>query len=124
MSTSRLKGHLQVRQLKGGKARVYYAYWRDEAGAKHGVRLGPAHVRDTGRRTSRGAIVWRAGDGRRPTLEHLTPQDAEARMEELLRECEARAEETRRKETGRVLHQAAESWLSERQAERGLKRST
>jgi integrase len=88
------------------------------------VRLGPAHVRDAGRRTARGAIVWRAGDGPRPTPEHLTPQDAEARLEQLLREYEARAEEAARKETERVLHEAAEGWLAGRHAERGLKRST
>src|SRR6478609_5382425 len=115
--TRRLKGHLHVRQLKAGKARVYYAYWRDQTGAKHGVRLGPAHVRDAGRRTARGAIVWRAGDGPRPTPEHLTPQDAEARLDQLLSEYEARAEEAARKETERVLHEADEGWLSERQAE-------
>jgi hypothetical protein len=66
-STRRLKGHLYVRQLKSTRARTYYAYWRDSAGAKHGVRLGPAHVRDTGRKTARGAVIWRAGDGPRPT---------------------------------------------------------
>jgi integrase len=123
-STRRLKGHLHVRQLKSSKMRVYYAYWRDQTGAKYGVRLGPAHVRDAGRRTARGAIVWRAGDGPRPTPEHLTPQDAETRLEELLRESEARAEAATREQTERVLHQAAEGWLAERHAERGLKRST
>ena len=74
-STRRLKGHLAVRQLKASRARVYYAYWRDESGEKHGERLGPALVRDTGRRTTRGAIIWRAGDGPKPTPAHLTPQD-------------------------------------------------
>jgi integrase len=123
-STRRLKGHLHVRQLNASKVRTYYAYWRDGTGIKHGACLGPAHVRDTGRRTARGAIVWRAGDGPRPTPEHLTPQDAEARLEEILRQSEASAEEVTRKETEHVLHEAADGWLAERHAERGLKRST
>jgi hypothetical protein len=120
-STSRFKGYLHVRQLKGTRERIYYAYWRDAGGAKHGVRLGPAHVRETGRRTSRGAAIWRAGDGPRPTPEHLTPRDAEDRLEQLLRESEKQAQDARSAST---LQQAAEAWLSVRHAERGLKRST
>ncbi len=123
-SKRRLKGHLHVRQLKASKARVYYGYWRDEKGAKRGACLGPAHVRDAGRRTARGAVIWRAGDGARPSPEHLTPQDAEDRLEEILRESETRAEEAKKRDADRFLHQAAEGWLAERMAERGLKRST
>ena len=96
-SKRRLKGHLHVRQLKASKARVYYGYWRDETGAKRGACLGPAHVRDAGRRTARGAVIWRAGDGPRPSPEHLTPQDAEDRLEEILRESETRAEEAKKR---------------------------
>ena len=120
----RLKGYLLVRQLKSTKARIYYAYWRDESGAKHGERLGLAHVRDTGRKTARGAVIWRAGDGPRPTPEHLTPQDAEARLEELLCQREAQAEAAASPGASRVLYEAAEGWMAERHAERGLKRST
>jgi hypothetical protein len=120
----RLKGYVLVRQLKSAKARIYYAYWRDESGAKHDERLGPAHVRDTGRKTAGGAVIWRAGDGPRPSPEHLTPQDAEVRLDELLCEREAQADAAASPGASRVLYEATEGWMAERHAERGLKRST
>jgi hypothetical protein len=79
--TVRPTGHLQV---KGGAARRrYFALWRDADG-RHQVLLGPAHVKDSGRRTPRGAIIWRAGDGPLPSPDHLTPADAAAALRELL----------------------------------------
>src|SRR5271167_4178109 len=81
-------GHLQIKADKNGRTRSYYAYWRDTAG-KHGRRLGIAHVKDSGRRTPRGAVVWRAGDGPKPSPTHLTPKEAEARLKELLDAAEA-----------------------------------
>ena len=36
-------------------------------------------MKDSGRRTPRGAIVWRAGDGPLPSPDHLTPADARRR---------------------------------------------
>jgi integrase len=123
-SKTRLTGHTQVKQDKNGRTRSYYAFWRDASGKKHGVRIGPAHVRDTGRRTPRGAIIWRAGDGPKPTAEHLTPREAEAKAEDILLEAEANADALAPKQAEPVFHQATEGWLSERHAERGLKRST
>ena len=123
-SKIRLTGHAQVKQDKNGRTRSYYAFWRDATGRKHGGRLGPAHVRDTGRRTPRGAVIWRAGDGPKPTAEHLTPREAEAKVEAILREAEAKADASAPKQAEPVLHQATEGWLSDRQVERGLKRST
>jgi hypothetical protein len=46
--------------------------------------LGPAWTRPTGRRTPRGAVVWKAAAGPKPTPEHLTPADADARIREIL----------------------------------------
>jgi integrase len=63
--------------------RRYFALWRDADG-RHQLLLGPAHVKDSGRRTPRGAIIWRAGDGRLPSPDHLTPADAAAVLRELL----------------------------------------
>ena len=41
--------------------------------AHHGERrvLGPAHVKDPGKRTARGAIDWRTADGPKPSDERL-----------------------------------------------------
>ena len=74
-------GHLQI---KGGPhGRVWYALWRDADG-RHQKRLGRAHVRDSGRRTARGAVVWWAANGSRPDADHLTPAEADTVLRELL----------------------------------------
>jgi integrase len=62
-------GHLQVKGARRGRS------WHDGDGRHHRV-IGPAHVKDSGRRTPRGAVVWRAGDGPKPTPAHLTPDEA------------------------------------------------
>src|SRR5919202_5375576 len=80
---SRPTGHLQVKGPKGRRA--WFALWRDADG-RHQRRLGPAHVRDSGRRTPRGAIVWRAANGSEPDPTYLTPAEAEAALEQLLAE--------------------------------------
>lgn len=94
MNTSEYEptGHLQVKPRKGrpGSKRSYFAYWTDATG-KHGRKLGPAHVKDSGRRTPRGAIVWRVGDGPKPTPNHLTPKEAKRALEEILRDAPRRA---------------------------------
>lgn len=74
-------GHLQVRG--NTKNRRWHAFWRDAAG-KHQKVLGPAHVKDSGRRTDRGAVIWRVGDGPKPTSRHLTPKEAQQALDELL----------------------------------------
>jgi len=62
-------GHLQI---KGpATARRWYAVWRDVDG-RHQRVLGSAHVKDSGRRTPRGAVIWRAGDGPTPSSDWMT----------------------------------------------------
>lgn len=84
-------GHLQVkpRKSKPGAKRSYYAYWYDATG-KHGRKLGPAHIKDSGRRTPRGAVIWRAGDGPKPTPNHLTPKEAKHALDAILRDAPRR----------------------------------
>jgi integrase len=116
-------GHLQVKADKGARTRSYYAYWRDATG-RHGRRLGPAHVKDSGRRTPRGATVWRAGDGPRPSQAHLTPKDAEVRLQQILREADDKSVAIVAARATGTLRRAAEGWVAERSGKVGLKRST
>jgi integrase len=117
-------GHLQVREDKNGSTRSYWVFWRDQDGKKGGCCLGPAHVRDAGRRTPRGAIVWRAGHGPKPTPEHLTPREAEDRLDGLLAAMRASTDDGHSATAVGSLRDAAEGWIAERKSERGLKRST
>lgn len=64
------------------------------------------------------------GNGSRPTPKHLTPQDAEARLTQILRDLESKAQVEDVHARGGSLRQAAEGWLAERQSEKGLKRLT
>jgi integrase len=124
MSTFRPRGHLQVKLDANGRTRAFWAFWRDQDDIKRGRRLGPAHVRDSGRRTARGAIVWRAGYGEKPSPDYLTPQEAEDRLEEILRALGADAELAEADEQQATLRQTIEGWVAERERDKGLKRST
>ncbi len=59
---ARATGHLQVSVSASGQRR-YVALWRDADG-RHKTLLGPAHVKDSDRRTPRGARIWRHRGGR------------------------------------------------------------
>jgi len=123
-STSRPTGHLQVKADRKGATRSYWAFWRDQHGVRRGGRLGPAHVRDSGRRSPRGAVIWRAGDGPRPTPEHLTPRDAEQRLDAILRELESKTEQRHEESELGTLFQATQGWVAERKRDKDLKRTT
>ncbi len=120
--SKRPTGHLQVKIDKNGRTRSFWAFWRDRDDKKGGRRLGPAHVRDSGRQTARGAVIWRAGHGPKPSPEYLTPKEAQACLETIVEELRTAAEVDRAPE--HTLQQAVEGWLTERNGERGLKRST
>jgi integrase len=105
---TRPTGHLQVKE--GAQGRVWYALWRDADG-RHRKRLGPAHVRDSGRKTPRGAVVWWAGNGRKPAG-HLTPSDAEAALEALLAAAARAPTDPRHRRRGdHTFGEACEAWL-------------
>jgi integrase len=116
------QGHLQV--IGGRGNRRWRAFWWDADG-KHSRVLGPAWVRDSGKRTARGAVVWHAGDGRKPDPSHLTPKEAQAELRRLL-EHEAVKRPTARMSSGApvTFADAAEAWLSHGERRRNLKRST
>jgi integrase len=72
-----------VRVTGSGRAKKYVAQWSDRDGVRRTRTLGPAHVRDSGRRTARGAVVWRAGDGECPP-DMVTPKVAAEQLSALL----------------------------------------
>ena len=119
--TVRPSGHLQVKGARGGRA--FYALVRDGEG-RHQRRLGPAWVKDSGRRTPRGAVKWVARDGSKPDG-YLTPADAEQLLRELLAAAPKRRVEPRRSRAASMtLREACEHWLRWAQADREIKRST
>ena len=118
MADSAPTGFTTVRPGKKGR-RFFYVYWRDADG-RHGQCLGPAHVKDSGRRTAHGAVVWRAGDGPAPTRQHVTPKDAAVALRAILEAAPRTADDR----PERSLQAAAEGWILERDSQRGLKRST
>ena len=114
----RPSGHLQVKGSNG--ARKFYALWTDGTGRHHRL-LGPAHVRDSGKRTPRNAVIWRAGNGPKPTPEHLTPDDAAV----LLRELLSNAPKVAAPVAGRfTFKDACDEWLRYVEHERQLAPST
>jgi integrase len=113
---TRVSGHTQVK----GKPRRYFAHWIDGDGTKRTRTLGLAHVKDSGRRTPRGAKIWRAGDGPCPEG-HLTPKLAEDRLAAIL-------EDARRAEpatpAGPTFNDAVNAWLNYLKVEKQRKPST
>ena len=114
----RATGHLQVKGSRG--ARRYYALWRDADG-RHQRLLGPAHVKDSSRRTPRGAVIWRTADGSKPGPEWLTPDDAAAALRSLLAGAPVRRPATSEAPT---FSEVCEEWLRHGERERQLKPST
>jgi len=80
--TRSINGHLTV-DLRGSGERKWVATFVTEAGPRTRRVLGPAWVRETGRRTTSGGKIWRAGDGLCPEG-FLTPKAARAALDALL----------------------------------------
>src|SRR5215218_7556068 len=123
----RVTGHLQVRTRRSGE--TWEAHVTDRDGAKRTRVLGLAHVKDSGRRTPRGAVVWRTANGPCPEG-HLTPKDAEDKLAELIQEFRVapRApkveEEEAPKERIPTFGDVVEEWLTYLRVEKGRARST
>jgi integrase len=127
---SRVTGHLSVKKGRTGQ-RKYFAHWIDRNGVRRTTTLGGAHVEDSGRRTARGAVIWRAGDGRCPAGS-LTPKDAGAALRAILEDARA-APRPRAVEAFELSEPSApiptfgdavDAWLNYLRVEKRRKRST
>lgn len=87
--------------------------------------LGPAWAQNSGKKTSRGAIIWHAADGPKPDPSFLTPREAQAELRRVL-EHEATLRPSTETSTGSALSfaEAAEAWLLNGKRKRNVKRST
>jgi integrase len=124
---TRVTGHLQVR-VRGGK-RTWIAHCVDRDGVGRTRTLGLAHVKDSGKRTLRGAVVWWAANGPCPAR-HLTPKGAEDALATILDELRVAPRMARVVDEPEVMSDvptfgdAVENWLTYLRVEKRRKRST
>lgn len=116
----RPSGHIQIVERASG--RRWHALWRDADG-RHQRVLGPAWVKDGGKRTPRGAVIWRAADGPKPDPSHLSPADAEDLLRTILVAAPRRPTRAR-PGSGTRFMDVAEDWMLHGERKRGLKRGT
>ncbi len=117
----RPSGHLQVKGKRGNRA--FYALIRDAEG-RHQRKLGAAWVKDSGKRTPRGAVKWIARDGSKPDG-YLTPADAEARLGEMLAAAPRKAAKRAAPATADMtMRGACDEWLRWAEHDREVKPST
>jgi integrase len=81
-----------------------------------------AWVKDSGKRTPRGAVVWRAGNGPKPDPSYLTPADAADQLRMIL--AGAPRATTTGRGRGPTFAAVAMEWLEHGERKRGLKHST
>jgi integrase len=117
---TRPSGHVQVVERRSG--RRWHALWRDADG-RHQRVLGPAWVKDGGKRTPRGAVIWRAADGTKPDRLHLSPADAEDLLRQILAGAPRRPTRPR-PGSGTRFMDVAEDWMLHGERKRGLKHGT
>ena len=125
-SETRVTGHLQVRGPVG--RRKWLAHVKDRDGRERSRVVGLAHVKDSGKRTPRGATIWRAANGPCPPG-HLTPKAAEDRLARLLEEIRAaprmpRVVEAQEQRTVPTFGDAIDAWLVYLRVEKRRKAST
>ncbi|MGD0456039.1 MAG: site-specific integrase [Solirubrobacteraceae bacterium] len=102
-------------------SRAFYALVRDADGRRK-TRLGPAWVKDSGKRTARGAVKWAVRDGSKPDG-YLTPAEAEEILSKMLAAAPRRVHRTSAA-TSMTLRQACDHWLTWAETDSEVKRST
>jgi integrase len=121
METHRITGSIRVEDRV--KGRVWIAAFLQADGSKTRRTLGMAWVRDSGKRTARGAIVWRAADGPKPDDTYLTPKEAQEALDALL--VAERAKPRRRSRVrGKTLGAAGTAWLEHVETFHGVEPTT
>lgn len=124
MASGKVSGHIRVED-RDTKPKVWVATITD-GGARRRVTLGSAWVRDSGQRTPRGAVKWRAAPGTKPDETFLTPAEAQRRLEELLTEARRRGggPVSADPRLGRTWSDAVDAWLADATERRGLESTT
>jgi len=120
-SQARVSGHIRVEERQS--ARVWIASFTRQDGSKSRKTLGRAWVKDSGRRTQRGAVVWRSANGTKPDDDYLTPREAADALAALLRSEKARGV-VARGGRGVTLGAAADAWLEHTETVRNAAPST
>lgn len=119
---SPVRGRLEVNPRKSG--RVWVALVVQADGTPTRRVLGPAWVRDSGKKTPRGAIIWRAASGSKPTDEHLTPRDADEMLQRLLDEERKKSPTKARRARGKTWGDATDALIKHDEKVRGLADTT
>lgn len=104
----RVTGHLTIED-RDKTGRVWVAAWTSGDGRRRRKLLAPAWVKDSGRKTPRGAIVWRVKDGSAPHGT-LTPAGAQDALDELLEE-ERKKKLRRPTQAGKTFGEAGEAFV-------------
>ena len=104
----RVTGNLTVEE-RTTQGRVWIAAWTSGDGKRNRKVLGPAWVKNSGKKTARGAVSWRAKDGSAPygTLTTAGAQDA---LDELLEE-ERKKKLRRPTQAGKTFGAAGEAFV-------------
>jgi len=104
----RVTGHLTIED-RDKTGRVWVAAWTSGDGRRRRKLLAPAWVKDSGRKTPRGAVVWRVKDGSAPHGT-LTPAGAQEALDKLL-EAERKKKLHRPAQAGKTFGEAGEAFV-------------
>lgn len=121
-STARVTGSLQVEPRKKGP--VWVASYTRTNGKTARRTLGLAWVRDSGKRTARGAVVWRAGAGTKPSADYLSPSEADDALASLLEHERKSPALAPPKPSRKTSTDAIDAWLDYSLKVKGVEEST